>query len=138
MRGEGRVWKPYISRRRRNVSRICKIFYSSLYKKWHSPRKLEEHHSTKSLFNQQLHHPTSDTRIPPIVSIIAPQDRVTICANGRSSILWALLSTATLPDPPIFVVHIPWRYFQCIAIFRILFGHFLRKEFTTGDFHPCQ
>ena len=31
-----------------------------------------------------------------------------------------------------------WRYFQSVTIFRILFGHFLRKEFTTSDFHTCQ
>lgn len=52
-------------------------------------------------------YPTICTNIPPIVSISAPQDLVTICANGRSSILCALLKTATLPEPPIFVVHIP-------------------------------
>ena len=37
----------------------------------------------------------------------APQDLVTICAKGRSSIRWALLNTATFPEPPIFVVHMP-------------------------------
>ena len=31
-----------------------------------------------------------------------------------------------------------WGNFQRVTVFRILFGHFLRKEFTTGDFHPCQ
>jgi len=44
---------------------------------------------------------------PPIVSISAPQERVTICANGSSSIRFELLSTATFPEPPMFVVHIP-------------------------------
>ena len=44
---------------------------------------------------------------PPMVSISAPQERVTICANGSSSIRFELLSTATFPEPPMFVVHIP-------------------------------
>ena len=42
-----------------------------------------------------------------VVSISAPQERVTICAKGRSSMRWELLSTATLPLPPMLVVHIP-------------------------------
>ena len=54
-----------------------------------------------------LHHFNNCTNTPPRVSIRAPQDRVTICAKGSSSIRFALLSTATLPEPPILVVHIP-------------------------------
>ena len=46
-------------------------------------------------------------RIPPRVSIRAPQERVTIWANGRSSMRWALERTATFPEPPMLVVHIP-------------------------------
>ena len=47
------------------------------------------------------------TSTPPRVSIRAPQDRVTIWAKGKSSMRFALLSTATLPEPPILVVHMP-------------------------------
>ena len=54
-----------------------------------------------------LHHFNNCTNTPPRVSIRAPQDLVTIWANGRSSMRWALLKTATFPEPPMLVVHIP-------------------------------
>lgn len=52
-------------------------------------------------------HRRSRIMIPPRVSISAPQERVTIWAKGRSSMRSALESTATFPEPPMFVVHMP-------------------------------
>lgn len=51
--------------------------------------------------------PNSRTRMPPSVSISAPHERVTIWAKGKSSIRSAPESTATLPLPPMLVVHMP-------------------------------